>query len=162
MTFMMDVLDILEKNARTPTEEIATMVGRSVEDVEALIKKLEEEGIIHKYKTMIDWDKAGREYVYALIEISINLNEGEGYDVVAKRIAEFPEVRSVRLVSGSYDLSVVVRGRTLKDVAYFVEDKIATIDNVQRTVTHFSLKMYKEEGEIIYQRDRGGRLAVSL
>jgi len=162
MTFMMDVLDILEKNARTPTEEIAKMVGRSVEEVEALIKQLEEEGIIHKYKTMIDWEKAGQEYVYALIEISINLEEGEGYDVVAKRIAEFPEVRSVRLVSGSYDLSVVVRGRTLKDVAYFVEDKIATIHNVQRTVTHFSLKMYKDEGEIVYQRDGGGRLAVSL
>ncbi|OFV67967.1 MAG: AsnC family transcriptional regulator [Candidatus Syntrophoarchaeum caldarius] len=159
---MMDVLDILEKNARTPTEEIAKMVGRSVEEVEALIKQLEEEGIIHKYKTMIDWEKAGQEYVYALIEISINLEEGEGYDVVAKRIAEFPEVRSVRLVSGSYDLSVVVRGRTLKDVAYFVEDKIATIHNVQRTVTHFSLKMYKDEGEIVYQRDGGGRLAVSL
>lgn len=162
MTFMMDVLDILEKNARTPTEEIAKMVGRSVEEVEALIKQLEDEGIIHKYKTMIDWEKAGQEYVYALIEISINLEEGEGYDVVAKRIAEFPEVRSVRLVSGSYDLSVVVRGRTLKDVAYFVEDKIATIHNVQRTVTHFSLKMYKDEGEIVYQRDGGGRLAVSL
>jgi len=162
MTFIMDVLEILEKNARTPTDEIAKMVGRSVEEVEDLIKQLEEERVIHKYKTMIDWEKVDREYVYALIEININLSEGEGYDGVAKRIAKFPEVRSVRLVSGAYDLSVVVRGKTLKDVAYFVADRIATIEAVQRTVTHFSLKMYKEDGEIVYQRDEGGRLAVSL
>ena len=162
MTLNMDVLEILEKNARTPTDDIAKMVGKPVKEVEALIKTLEEEGVIQKYKTIINWEKAGREYVYALIEVSINLGEGEGYDGVAKRIAAFSEVRSVRLVSGAYDLSVIVREKTLKDVAYFVADQIATIDNVQRTVTHFSLKMYKEEGEILYYRDEGGRLAVSL
>ncbi|HDM36867.1 MAG TPA: Lrp/AsnC family transcriptional regulator [Candidatus Syntrophoarchaeum butanivorans] len=162
MTLEVDVLEVLEKDARMPVDEIAKMVGVTAEEVENLIRRLEEEGVIQKYKTIIDWEKVGREYVYALIEISINLTEDEGYDGVAKRIAEYPEVRSVRLVSGTYDLLVVVREKTLKDVAYFVADKIATIRGVRQTVTHFSLKMYKEEGEILYQRDEGGRLAVSL
>ena len=158
---MKEILEIMENNPRIGTREIATMIGITEEQVASKIKQLEKKGIIRKYKTVIDWEKAGEEYVYAMIEIKVALRSRTGYDAIAERIAKFPEVRSVRLISGGYDLSLTVRGRSMKDVAFFVAEKIATLEQVQGTVTHFVLRTYKEDGDVLFEKERSERLAVS-
>src|SRR5512147_2836059 len=117
---MKEILDVIEGNAKLQPEEIATMIGISEDEVASKIKEMEKKGIIRKYKTVIDWEKAGEEYVYAIIEIKVVLRSRTGYDAIAERIAKFPEVRSVRLISGGHDLSLTVRGRSMKEVAFFV------------------------------------------
>jgi DNA-binding Lrp family transcriptional regulator len=158
---MKEILDILESNPRIEPGEIATMIGITEAQVASKIKQLEKKGIIRKYKTVIDWEKAGEEYVYAMIEIKVALRSRTGYDAIAERIAKFPEVRSVRLISGGHDLSLTVRGRSMKDVAFFVAEKIATLEQVQGTVTHFVLRTYKEDGDVLFEKERSERLAVS-
>jgi len=158
---MKEILEIMENNPRIGTREIATMIGITEEQVASKIEQLEKKGIIRKYKTVIDWEKAGEEYVYAMIEIKVALRSRTGYDAIAERIAKFPEVRSVRLISGGYDLSLTVRGRSMKDVAFFVAEKIATLEQVQGTVTHFVLRTYKEDGDVLFEKERSERLAVS-
>jgi len=158
---MKEILEILESNPRIATKEIATMTGITEAQVASKIKEMEKKGIIRKYKTVIDWEKAGEEYVYAIIEIKVTLRSRTGYDAIAERIAKFPEVRSVRLISGGYDLSLTVRGRSMKEVAFFVAEKIATLEQVQGTVTHFVLRTYKEDGDVLFEKERSERLAVS-
>lgn len=158
---MKEILDILESNPRIATKEIATMTGITEAQVASKIKEMEKKGIIRKYKTVIDWEKAGEEYVYAIIEIKVALRSRTGYDAIAERIAKFPEVRSVRLISGGHDLSLTVRGRSMKEVAFFVAEKIATLEQVQGTVTHFVLRTYKEDGDVLFEKERSERLAVS-
>jgi len=158
---MKEILEILESNPRIEPGEIATMIGITEAQVASKIKQLEKKGIIRKYKTVIDWEKAGEEYVYAMIEIKVALRSRTGYDAIAERIAKFPEVRSVRLISGGHDLSLTVRGRSMKDVAFFVAEKIATLEQVQGTVTHFVLRTYKEDGDVLFEKERSERLAVS-
>ncbi|MFH0904930.1 MAG: Lrp/AsnC family transcriptional regulator [Methanobacteriota archaeon] len=158
---MKEILEILESNPRIEPREIATMIGITEAQVASKIKQLEKKGIIRKYKTVIDWEKAGEEYVYAIIELKIALRSRTGYDAIAERIAKFPEVRSVRLISGGHDLSLTVRGRSMKDVAFFVAEKIATLEQVQGTVTHFVLRTYKEDGDVLFEKERSERLAVS-
>src|SRR5512146_2862953 len=109
---MRDILEILESNPRITPKEIATMTGITEAQVASKIKEMEKNGIIRKYKTVIDWEKAGEEYVYAIIEIKVVLRSRTGYDSIAERIAKFPEVRSVRLISGGHDLSLTVRGKS--------------------------------------------------
>jgi DNA-binding Lrp family transcriptional regulator len=158
---MKEILEILESNPRIEPGEIATMLGITEAQVASKIKQLEKKGIIRKYKTVIDWEKAGEEYVYAMIEIKVALRSRTGYDAIAERIAKFTEVRSVRLISGGHDLSLTVRGRSMKDVAFFVAEKIATLEQVQGTVTHFVLRTYKEDGDVLFEKERSERLAVS-
>ncbi len=158
---MREILEILESNPRIGPKEIATMVGITEKEAASKIKELEKKGIIRKYKTVIDWEKAGEEYVYAIIELKVALRERTGYDAIAERIAKFPEVRSVRLISGDHDLSLTVRGKSMKDVAFFVAEKIATLEQVQGTVTHFVLRTYKEDGDVLFEKERSERLAVS-
>ncbi len=158
---MKEILEILESNPRIPLKEIATMTGSTEAAVASKIKEMEKKGIIRKYKTVIDWEKAGEEYVYAIIELKVALRSRTGYDSIAERIAKFPEVRSVRLISGDHDLSLTVRGKSMKDVAFFVAEKIATLEQVQGTVTHFVLRTYKEDGDVLFEKERGERLAVS-
>ncbi len=158
---MKEILEILESNPRIEPREIATMIGITETQVASKIKQLEKKGIIRKYKTVIDWEKAGEEYVYAIIELKVALRSRTGYDAIAERIAKFPEVRSVRLISGDHDLSLTVRGRSMKDVAFFVAEKIATLEQVQGTVTHFVLRTYKEDGDVLFEKERSERLAVS-
>ncbi|TRZ88445.1 MAG: Lrp/AsnC family transcriptional regulator [Methanosarcinales archaeon] len=158
---MKEILEILESNPRIEPGEIATMIGITEAQVASKIKQLVKKGIIRKYKTVIDWEKAGEEYVYAMIEIKVALRSRTGYDAIAERIAKFPEVRSVRLISGGHDLSLTVRGRSMKDVAFFVAEKIATLEQVQGTVTHFVLRTYKEDGDVLFEKERSERLAVS-
>ncbi|MHC1585438.1 MAG: Lrp/AsnC family transcriptional regulator [Candidatus Syntropharchaeia archaeon] len=159
---MIEVLKILENDARISVEEIAEMTGKSKSEIEKIISELEESGVILGFKTMINWEKIGVEKVYALIDLKITLDRDRGYDTIAERIAKFPEVRSVRLVSGQYDISVLVEGNTMKDVAYFVAEKIATLDQVRDTVTHFILKSYKEDGKILYEEEENKRLVITL
>lgn len=158
---MKEILEILESNPRIGPKEIATMVGITEKEAASKIKEMEKNGIIRKYKTVIDWEKAGEEYVYAIIELKVALRERTGYDAIAERIAKFPEVRSVRLISGDHDLSLTVRGKSMKDVAFFVAEKIATLEQVQGTVTHFVLRTYKEDGDVLFEKERSERLAVS-
>ncbi len=158
---MKEILEILESNPRIGPKEIATMVGITEKEAASKIEEMEKKGIIRKYKTVIDWEKAGEEYVYAIIELKVALRERTGYDSIAERIAKFPEVRSVRLISGDHDLSLTVRGKSMKDVAFFVAEKIATLEQVQGTVTHFVLRTYKEDGDVLFEKERSERLAIS-
>lgn len=158
---MKQILEILESNPRIAPGEIATMIGITEAQASSKIKEMEKKGIIRKYKTVIDWEKAGEEYVYAIIELKVALRSRTGYDAIAERIAKFPEVRSVRLISGDHDLSLTVRGKSMKDVAFFVAEKIATLEQVQGTVTHFVLRSYKEDGDVLFEKERSERLAVS-
>jgi DNA-binding Lrp family transcriptional regulator len=158
---MKEILEILESNPRIALKEIAAMTGTTEAAVASKIKEMEKKGIIRKYKTVIDWEKAGEEYVYAIIELKVALRSRTGYDSIAERIAKFPEVRSVRLISGDHDLSLTVRGKSMKDVAFFVAEKIATLEQVQGTVTHFVLRTYKEDGDVLFEKERSERLAIS-
>lgn len=159
---MREILKILEQDARTTPEKVALMTGIPREDVEGAIKKAEEERIIVKYRAMVNWEKLGEEQVHALIEVKVTPQRGVGFDAVAERIYRFPEARSVYLVSGTYDLAVLVAGRTMQEVAAFVSEKLAPLESVQGTVTHFLLKRYKEDGEILVSREVAERLPVTL
>lgn len=159
---MKDILKILSKNGKERPEKIATMVGKTKEEVEKLIKEMEEKKIIVKYKALVDWEKIGEDIVYAFIDVKVTPERDVGFDAVAKRIYKYPEVHSMYLMSGTYDFSVVVSGKTMKEVAYFVAERLATIDQVQSTATHFVLKKYKVDDEIIVPSDEEDkRLKVS-
>ncbi|MCL7413887.1 MAG: Lrp/AsnC family transcriptional regulator [ANME-2 cluster archaeon] len=158
---MNEILEIIEQDPKIDPAEIARLTGYPEADVRSRIKELEDSGIIRKYKAVIDWDKVGEEYLYAIIELKISLGDRSGYDAIARRIANFNEVRSVRLISGDHDLSLTVRGHSMKDVAFFVAEKIATLDQVQSTVTHFVLKTYKEDGVTLFEKDKSKRLAIT-
>ncbi|MBE0516431.1 MAG: Lrp/AsnC family transcriptional regulator [Methanophagales archaeon] len=157
-----EILRILEENARLSDAEIARMMGIEENEVKGIIAELKRKGIIRGYKAVINREKAGIEIVQALIDVKVSPERNTGYDAIAERISRFPEVRSVRLVSGEYDLSVLVSGKTMHEVAYFVAEKIAPLEQVRNTVTHFLLKTYKENGEIYGEEEKGKRLAVTL
>lgn len=156
-----EILKILEKDARIAPDRIAAMIGRTEEEVVQAIKKLEDGGIIRRYKTVIDWEKAGREQVYAFIDVRVSPSRGVGFDDVAMRICRYPEVHSVYLVSGDYDLRVVTEGKTMRDVAFFVAEKLATLDGVLSTRSSFLLKKYKMDGDIFDEPAEDTRLAVT-
>ncbi len=156
-----EVLRLLENDARLTFREIAEMVGMSEEEVREIVKKAEDNGIILKYKTLINWEKFGEEPVYAVIDIRVTLTREKSYDDIAKRIAKYPEVHAVRLISGDYDFQVVVKGKSLKDVSFFVAEKISTIPEVLTTVTHFVLRTYKEEGVLLFKEEEDRRLAIT-
>jgi len=157
----LEILEILAEDARTPTERIATMTGRRLEEVEAVIKSLEVQKILLKYPAMINWDKVEHELVEALIEVKVTPQRDEGFDVIAEKIYRYEEVSSVYLMSGGYDLLVTVRGRSMKQTALFVSEKLSTIENVLSTATHFKLKTYKDNGVIYEERRTDDRLAVT-
>ncbi len=157
--FEIELLKILEDNARVNYDELSERLGVDAETIRSSIKKLEEEGVILKYKTIVNWEKVQEDYVYAIINVKVSLSREKGYDDIAKRIAKFPEVHAVRLVSGEADFQVVIRGRTLKDVAFFVAEKISTIPEVRDTITHFVLRTYKEEGVSLFADEEDRRLA---
>lgn len=158
---MNEILEILSGNARATSAEISALLGRPEEEVAEEIRAMEESGVIRKYITLIDWEKTGEDYVFANIELKVALQRKTGYDAVAERIARFSEVQSVRLISGDHDLSVTVRGKSMKDVAFFVADKIAPLEGIQSTCTHFILKNYKEYGVILTERPKPKRLVIT-
>ncbi len=158
---MKEILRILEEDSRLTPDEIAAMTGKSPEAVRGVIEQCEKNGIIRRYKTVIDWEKLGEEPVIAFIDVKVSPERGVGFDDVAERIYRFPEVRSVYLVSGVHDLRVQVTGKSMKEVAFFVAEKLATIDRVMETSTHFLLKKYKEDGVIFEEPEADRRLAVA-
>jgi DNA-binding Lrp family transcriptional regulator len=158
---MQDILTILERDARASVERIAEMTGQTEADVRGQISDWERSGVIRRYKTVVDWELAGDERVFAFIDVSVMPERGTGFDEVAERIYRYPEVRSVYLVSGGHDLRVVVEGPTIKEVANFVAEKLATIDRVTATNTHFLLKRYKEDGDVFAEAEEDHRLLVS-
>ncbi len=161
---MKEILEILETNAKATPEEIAKMLGRSAKAVKEAIKKLEKDGIILKYKAIINREMLREEEsgVRALIEVKVTPQKGLGFEHVAERIYQFPEVTSCYLMSGTYDLLVVVEGRSLHAVSDFVAQKLSPIEHVRGTVTHFILKKYKEDGDILKQPQKDKRQAISL
>ncbi len=158
---MQEILELLERNDRLTPAEIAIMLGMSEEEVKAKIAELEADKVIINYRAMVNWERAGVEKVNALIEVKVIPQRDVGFDEIAERIYSFPEVKSVFLMSGAYDLMVLVEGTTMKEVALFVSQKLATIYNVQSTATHFVLKKYKLEGVIMDGKEDVERLVVT-
>lgn len=158
---MRELLELLEKDHALTAEQLSRLLGRSKEEIEREITRLEQEKIIVKYQTIINWEKADADIVTAIIDVKITPQREVGFDALAERIYRFPEVRNLYLMSGAYDLSVMVQGKSLKEVARFVATKLATIEGVISTTTHFMLKCYKEEGVIIDDKEEDRRLAVT-
>lgn len=160
---MMDekILGIIEKNARISTRELAVVLGTEEIEIINAIQRMQEEGIICGFNTMIDWDKTDIEKVTALIEVRVTPQRGKGFDEIAERIYKYPEVHSVYLISGGYDLLVSLEGKTLKEVSSFVTNKLSTLDTVISTATHFILRKYKDHGTIMTKKHEDQREAVS-
>jgi len=149
--FMQEILDLLQNDARLTADDIAAMTKRPVAEVKAVIAAMEKDGIILKYTAIVNQDKipSETELVRAIIEIQVTPEREHGFDALAERIYRFPQVKSLHLMSGGYDLQVIIEGKTLKDVAFFVSEKLATLNGVKSTKTHFVLKTYKEN-DIVY------------
>ena len=158
---MKQIFEALEKDARLTPEQISTMTGMAVNEVKKAIKKAEQDRAILKYKAIVDWTKLGEEQVWALVEVKVIPQRNVGFDAIAERIYRFPEARSVYLASGTYDLAVLVAGKTMQEIAVFVSEKLAPLEAVQGTVTHFILKKYKEDGEILEGGEGIKRLPVT-
>lgn len=142
------VLSIIEKNSRVSTREMAVVLGTDEIDVVNALQGMEEAGIICGYHTMIDWDKTDREYVTAMIELKITPQRDRGYDHIAQKIYNYPEVETLYLMSGGFDLAVFIKGRTMREVAFFVAEKLATLEDVVSTATHFVLRKYKDNNVV--------------
>lgn len=143
------ILQIIEKNSRVDIGELAVILGAEEIVIANELKKMEEEGVICGYHTLIDWEKTNLDKVSALIEVRVAPQRGQGFDNIAERIYKYPEVNAVYLISGGYDLLVSLEGKSLKDVSSFVSDKLSTLDSVLSTATHFILKKYKDHGTIL-------------
>jgi Transcriptional regulators len=151
------ILQIIAKNSKLTPQEIAVLINEKPEDVAKEIKFMEEKRVICGYNTLINWDNTDRELVTALIEVKVTPQRGEGYDKIAERIYRFEEVKAVYLMSGGFDLTVMLEEKSLKEIAFFVSDKLATIDAVTGTSTHFVLKNYKDHGIVIERGEKADR-----
>ena len=158
----LEVLKILESDARTTPETIARMTGGSLDEIRAIIKDAEVDHTIVRYKTVINWEKVSNDRVEAIIEVKVTPQRDTGFDAIARRVYNFPEARTVYLMSGTYDLAVLVTGKTMHQVADFVSQKLSQIDGVQGTTTHFMLKRYKEDGEVLAGPEQVNRQQVVL
>ncbi len=149
---MEEILEILEQNSKATADEIAVMLGLPVEEVEAAVKQYEADNVIVGYSTLINWDKTQKEKVTALIEVKVTPQRGLGFDKIADRIYKYPEVTACYLMSGGFDLTVIIEGRTMKEVALFVSEKLAPLESVLSTSTHFVLKKFKDKGTIFEEK----------
>ncbi len=152
-----ELLAIIEKNSRIDLQELAVMLGVAEIDVVNELAALEREGIICGYHTLVNWENTSIEKVTALIEVRVTPQRGEGFDSIAERIYKYSEVSSVYLISGGYDLMVILEGKSLRDVSNFVSDKLSALDSVLSTATHFILKKYKDHGTIMDQQKEDER-----
>ena len=155
---MEEVLELLRQNARLSVEDISAMTKKSVDEVKAIIKKLEDDGVILKYAAIVnpEKDRVAKDKVVAEIQIQVQPQREHGFDAIADRIYRFPQVKSLYLMSGGYDLKVLIEGDNLKDVALFVSEKLSTLEGVRSTKTNFVLKTYKEN-DIVYVEDERDR-----
>jgi len=158
---MNEIFEILEDNARATPDQIATMVDMPASKVRSIIKKAEEDRTILKYKTIVNWAKLGKEEVLALIEVKVTPQRDVGFDDIAERICRLPEVYSAYLVSGTYDLAILAKGKNMHEIASFVTEKLAPLEKVQSTNTRFLLKRYKEDGEVVEPTEANKRLPLS-
>ena len=156
-----EILTFIEKNSRVDLKELAIIVGTDEVTVANEMAAMEKERIICGYHTLIDWDKTSMEKVTALIEVRVTPQRGEGFDKIAERIYNYPEVRSVFLISGAYDLMVILEGKTLRGVSMFVAEKLSTLDQVVGTATHFILKKYKDHGTVLGQAKTDERMVIT-
>ena len=145
---MEQLLKLLENNARLPLEDIAAMLDKPVEEVAALMDEATAKGYIKGYKTLVDWEKVGVDQVEAVIELHVSPKKSRGFDEIATTIASFDEVESVLLMSGGYDLQLIIKGKTFQEVALFVAKRLSPLDDVLSTATHFVLRIYKREGKL--------------
>ena len=156
-----ELLAIIEKNSRIDLKELAVILGVREVDVVNELETMEKEGVICGYHTLVNWEKTSNEKVTALIEVRVTPQRGQGCDSVAERIYRYPEVRSVYLISGGFDLMVILEGKTLREVSSFVSDKLSTLDRVLSTSTHFILKKYKDHGTIFVQKTEDEREMIT-
>lgn len=159
---MKKILELLERDAKLTAEQVAVMLDRDPVAVAAQIKEFEEKNIIVGYKTVVNWENTDHEPVSAMIELKVTPQRGEGFDEVAKRIYQYEEVSSVYLMSGGFDLTVIIEGKTMKEVALFVAEKLAPMEQVLSTATHFVLKKYKVDGVILNDKPEDTREVISL
>lgn len=159
---MEKILSLLEGNAKLTVEQIAAMLGMTPEEVGSAIDDYERKGIIKGYKTLIDWDKAGKDTIIAFIEVKVTPQRDFGFEQIAERIMQFDEVSSVYLMSGGFDLAVTVEGTSFKEVAMFVSHRLSPLDNVLSTATHFVLRKYKDSGVIFGTEHKDERGKISL
>lgn len=157
-----ELLAVLEKNSRIDVKELAVILGVEEIDVVNEMAAMEAEGIICGYHTLINWEKTSIDKVSALIEVRVTPQRGQGFDKIAERIYQYSEVRSVYLMSGGYDLMIILEGKTLREVASFVSDKLSTLDTVLSTATHFILKKYKDHGTVYGQKKEDEREMITL
>ena len=159
---MDEILEILENNARVSIKDLQKLTGKSAKEIERSIKSYEKKGVITKYKTIINKDKIkGEKSVVALIEVKVTPQKDVGFSMVAERIYRFPEVKSCYLLSGTYDLLLVVSGEDIHTVASFVAEKLAPLSSVKSTATHFMLKKYKEDGVVLVKEEKNKRLPIT-
>ena len=155
------LLSVIEKNSRIDIKELAVIMGAEEIDIVNELAAMESEGVICGYHTLIDWEKTSIEKVSALIEVRVTPQRGQGFDKIAERIYKYPEVNSVYLISGGYDLLVTLEGKSLKEISAFVSDKLSTLETVLSTATHFILKKYKDHGTILAKKHEDTREKVT-
>nr|WP_122012852.1 Lrp/AsnC family transcriptional regulator [Maliibacterium massiliense] len=157
----MDILEILMEDARTTPEQIAVMLGEEPQHIKETIARMEQEGVIIKYRALLNWEKLDTDLVEAWIEVRVTPQMDAGFDAIAEKIYRYPEVKALYLMSGPFDLMVRVEGHNLKNVAMFVSQKLSLIEGVQSTATHFLLKRYKSDGVVLEKKSTDRRLVVS-
>ena len=155
------ILAIIEKNSRIDLKDLAALLGESEAAVANEIADMEKENIICGYHTMINWDNTGNEKVIALIEVKVTPQRGMGFDKIAERIYQYSEVNSVYLMSGAFDFTVIIEGKTMREVAQFVSEKLSPMDSVHSTATHFVLKKYKDHGTVMYEKPGDERMMIT-
>ena len=157
----MKLLQLLESDCTLTPEQLASMAGMTVEEVRATVKEFEAEKLILGYQAVVDWDRTQRENVTALIEVKVTPQRGEGFDRIAERIYQYSEVTSVYLMSGAFDFTVIIEGKTMREVAQFVSEKLSPMDSVLSTATHFVLKKYKDHGTVMCGKAEDERMMIT-
>ncbi len=159
---MEKLLNLIEKDATLTEKELALMLSKEEGEIKEMIRGLEKDGVILGYQAVIDWDKTDRESVSALIEVKVMPQRDDGFDKIAEKIQNYPEIKGLYLMSGGFDFTVLIEGKTMKEVAYFVARKLAPIEFVTATATHFVLKRYKDKGVIYNQIKKDLRESDSI
>ena len=157
-----EILHLLEENGRLPARDLAASLALPEAEVEGRIRALEEARVIRKHTAVIDWERAGNSRVSAIIDLKIAPERDFGYDKIAERVARFRQVKALYLVSGVYDLHVLVSGRDMNEVSRFVSEQVAPMDHIRETATHIIMKIYKEDGTFFFEKEGGERLPISF
>ncbi len=157
-----EILHLLEENGRLPLPELATSLALPEDEVEERIRAMEESRVIRRFTAVVDWERAGNSRVSAIIDLKIAPERDFGYDKIAERLARFPQVKALYLVSGVYDLQLLVTGKDMNEVSRFVSEQIAPMDHIRETATHIVMKIYKENGNPFFEREGGERLPITF